>query len=89
MSVNYPNNPTVGQRFTLPSGVIMECAGVGDTPIWKALPYVDNIAKIDQVEFNPIVAAEAENLTLFVDSVDGKLSFKNANGTVSKIAFEP
>lgn len=34
--VNYPNNPTVGQRFTLPSGVIMECVEAGATPIWDA-----------------------------------------------------
>lgn len=38
--VNYPNNPTVGQRFTLPSGVVMECAVAGVTPVWKALPNI-------------------------------------------------
>lgn len=41
--VNYPNNPTVGQRFTLPSGVIMECAVAGVTPIWQALPAVSAV----------------------------------------------
>lgn len=41
--VNYPNNPTVGQRFTLPSGVIMECVEADATPIWQAVPAADAI----------------------------------------------
>ena len=43
MMVNYPNNPTVGQRFTLPSGVVMECAEAGTTPIWQVVPALDII----------------------------------------------
>lgn len=48
---NYPNNPTVGQRFTLPSGVIMECVEVGATPRWKAYDPRLNAEVVKQIAF--------------------------------------
>lgn len=42
-----------------------------------------NIAKLKEVNFDPISASSASNLSLFVDSSDGALKFKDGTGTVN------
>lgn len=44
-----------------------------------------NVARLKQVKFDGITSASAENNSLFVDSADGLLKFKNSSGTVQAI----